>query len=850
MITLDALNPEQRAVVERVNGPLLVLAGAGSGKTRTLTYRIARILDQGMASPHGILAITFTRKAAWELRRRLEELVGTASADITAVTFHSLGYKILCAESGALGYKADALAISDGSEARRLLKRAMKETGVDGTRWDVEQVAAIIEKAKDNLYGPEAFVRVRGDFFEESIAKVYTRYQQLLKENNAVDYGDLIRLSVQVLRANQQTLGFYQQMFRYVSVDEFQDTSFGQYQLIRLLVWAHGNLCCVGSPVQAIYSWRGADIANMLHRFREDFAQAPKVVLHANYRCTQRILNASQQVVHDLPYREELTTDNGEGDLVAVASLHTAWDEANYVAAEIQRLVQDVNYRFEDCAILFRTRAQGRLFEQVLMQRGLPYTLVGDFRFFERREIKDLIAYLRVIHDIFDAGALQRIINRPPRGLGTAALAKLQRDAPELTFDVLGGLHNRDDLPEKVRAAALAFAELLFDDLAMAAKEKSLPALIDHILVRSGYLEWVKGDAEAKARLANLAQLRMLSRRYEGAPDALASFLADIATMGDQDIGIPMETRGVTLATIHSVKGLEFPIVFVAGLEDGIFPHAKALKSPGGIEEEQRLAYVGMTRAMTKLYLSYARTRQAGTSTIECTPSRFLARLPRELIERVSASVPATITPALPRDSSSEMAESESVLTAETPTPTAPDEVTLGAENVLVANAQAPAIETESDLDCWLGEAQSVWNECEVERADEIEAWVLSEQEGDDTALEAEIIAGGDIKIPEAVEAWIAEAQSELLEHETRAPHCARCSAGVSIAEAAYEREAAVRSPVSAAPSQEAKETEEDESTDFDALLKEYADEIAAHEREKAHPASSPRGKPSYALAE
>ena len=298
-------------------------------------------------------------------------------------------------------------------------------------------------------------------------------------------------------------------------------------------------------------------------------------------------------MVRDLPYREELTTDNGEGDPIAVASLHTDWDEANFIAAEIQRLVQDVNYRFEDCAILFRTRAQGRLFEQVLMQRGLPYTLVGDSRFFERREIKDLLAYLRVIHDMFDAGALQRIINRPPRGLGTAALAKLQQGAPELTFDCLSGLHNRDDLPEKVKTAALAFAELLFDDLAMAAKEKSLPALIEHILVRSGYLEWVKGDAEAKERLANLVQLRMLSRRYAGAPDALASFLADIATMGDQDIGIPMETRGVTLATVHAVKGLEFPIVFVAGLEERRFPARQGAQVAG---RHRRRAAAGVCR--------------------------------------------------------------------------------------------------------------------------------------------------------------------------------------------------------------------------------------------------------------
>ncbi len=836
MIALNELNAEQRAVVERVNGPLLVLAGAGSGKTRTLTYRIAHILDQGLTSPHGVLAITFTRKAAWEMRRRLEQLVGAGAADITAVTFHSLGYKILCAESGALGFKADALSISDGSESRRLLKRAMKETDMDSTRWDVEQVAAIIERAKDNLYAPDAFIQVKGDFFQESMAKVYIRYQQLLKENNAVDYGDLVRLSVQLLQQNPQTLAFYQQLFRYVSVDEFQDTSFGQYQLIRLLVWSHHNLCCVGSPVQAIYSWRGADIANMLHRFREDFPKAPRIVLHANYRCTQRILNAAQQVVNDLPYREELTTENAEGDPIAIAATHTDWDESSYIAAEIERLVKEAHYHFEDCAILFRTRAQGRLFEQVLMHRGLPYTLVGDFRFFERREIKDLLAYLRLVHDIFDAGALQRIINRPPRGLGTAALAKLQRGAPELTPDVLTGLHDRDDLPAKVKQAALAFASLLFDDLAMAAKDKTLPLLIDHILVRSSYLEWVKGDAEAKQRLANLAQFRVLSQRYEGVPDALASFLADIATMGDQDIGIPMETRGVTLATIHAVKGLEFPIVFVAGLEEGIFPHAKALRQPNGIEEEQRLAYVGMTRAMTKLYLSYARTRQNGTGPIECTPSRFLARLPKEIVERVSASVPATVAPAPVVDNPIETVDNEPAFTDE------PQEAVVPVSEEVVQVAEPTAetaevtVEAESDFDSWLAEGQDSWNECEAERAEEIEAWVLSDLEGDNTDLEAEALADGEIEIPEQIEALMAEAQSELLDYE------------MSLAEIAYEREEAAKSQASASP-QESKEKEGDEALDYDALLKEYADEIAEHERWKERTGMKQPKKPSYALA-
>ena len=823
MIDLDGLNSEQREAVEHSEGPLLVLAGAGSGKTRTLTYRIAHILDQGLASPHGILAITFTRKAAWELRRRLEELVGKTSADITAVTFHSLGYKILCAESGALGFKPDALAIYDAAQAHRLLQRAMKETGLDSARWNIEEVAAIIERAKDNLYGPEDFVRVRGDFFEESIAKVYTRYQQLLKENNAVDYGDLIRLSVQLLRHNPNTLAFYQQLFKYVSVDEFQDTSFGQYQLIRHLVWGHRNLCGVGSPVQAIYSWRGADIANILQRFKADFPNAPKVVLCANYRCTSNILKAAQAVVQNLAYREELQTDNADGDLIAVAASHTDWDEANFVASEIQRLVDEIGYRHEDCAILFRTRAQGRLFEQVLMHRNLPYTLVGDFRFFERREIKDILAYLRLTHDLFDSGALQRIINKPPRGLGPAALAKLQHGEPELAYTALSDLHRRTDLPERVREAALAFAEMVFDQFCIAAKEKSLPDLLDYILEHSGYLEWVRNDADAKARLANLAQLRILTQRYQGAPGALGSFLAEIATMSDADVGMPIETNGVTLATIHAVKGLEFPIVFLCGLEEGIFPHAKALKLPGGIEEEQRLAYVGMTRAMVKLYLSYARTRQVGDHTIEYTPSRFLAPLSRDLIERVSTTVSATVTapptvepaPAVPEEESSPVIEAVPVR--------ARAEETKNTSRTFVLLESEREMELETEFGIWLREGQSNWLECEVERAEEIETWVLAEFQ-DDTDLEAEQLAEEEMTISDELDTQLGDMQHELLDYL------------MELAEIEYERAAMVRlgSQAESSTAEPIRATADEEPEDLDALAEEYAEEIRQHQLEMA----------------
>ncbi|CAG0944687.1 ATP-dependent DNA helicase PcrA [Anaerolineae bacterium] len=655
MIDLTGLNPEQKAAVEKIDGPLLVLAGAGSGKTRTLTYRIANVLEQGRVSPHGILAITFTRKAASEMRRRLEELVGSAAEDITAVTFHSLGFKLLSAEAETLGYKPDKLTVYDAIEAQRLLHRAMQEMNVNGTRWTLETVAPIIERAKDNLYSPDDFVRVKGDFFEEAIAKVYRRYQQLLLENNAVDYGDLIRLSVQLLRQNPGTLEFYQNLFRYVSVDEFQDTSFAQYQLVRHLVWRNRHLCCVGSPVQAIYSWRGADIHNILERFRQDFLDAPVVILTQNYRSTATILTSAQAVVQELSYREDLHTDNAEGSSVVVVPLNTDWDEANFIANEIKRLDEENYCAHEDCAVLFRTRGQGRLLEQVFMHQGLPYTLIGDFKFFERREVKDILAYLRVVHDIFDASALQRIINRPSRGLGPAALQKLQGGEPELNFAAISGLHHRTDLPPKVLEAATEFADLIFDTLPQLVIEKALPDFFDALLECTGYRAWIEKDPDAKRRTANLRALRAMTTRYEHSEEALGMFLADIATLsavegGDTSLDVPAEAHGVTMATIHAVKGLEFPVVFIAGFEEGIFPHARAMKTPGGMEEETRLAYVAMTRAMTKLYLTYARSRVMGEEMKEHSPSRFLAAIPTHLLERRSATqeTPATAMSNLP----------------------------------------------------------------------------------------------------------------------------------------------------------------------------------------------------------
>jgi len=638
LLDLSSLNDQQREAVDRTDGPLLVLAGAGSGKTRTLTYRIANTLERGLASPHSILAITFTRKAAWEIRRRIMELVGRAAADVTATTFHSFAFKLLSAEGGTLGFNPAKLKVLDGSETRRLLARAVKDAGLDTARWSLDDLAHTLERAKDNLYAPKDFVRVPGDFYEESIAKVYARYQQLLRERNAVDYGDLIRLAVELLRSNASTLTFYQNLFRYVSIDEFQDTSFAQYQLVRHLVWRSQNICCVGSPVQTIYTWRGADINNILNRFRADFPNAPIIGLRANYRSTATILDAAQAVVGDLPYRDEdLCAASGQrGEPISLAALSNDWNEANYIAAEIGRLVGERGYRHEDVAILYRTRPQGRKLEQVLMKREIPYTLVGDRRFFERREIRDVVAYLRVCYDMTDSAALQRVVNVPPRGLGQTALEKLQGADDEFSFAALGGFNRRDDLPPKVRQAAEQFAELLFGELTPASQTMALPQFFDFLLEKTGYTTWIEQGSDAKQRATNLKILRSVVERFDGPQykdNALAMFLSDIAVMDDDDL--PHEANGVTLATVHAVKGLEFPVVFIAGLEEEVFPHVKSLKAPIALEEEQRLVYVAMTRAERELYLTWARARANGDGELrDHAPSRFLARIPRELLQR------------------------------------------------------------------------------------------------------------------------------------------------------------------------------------------------------------------------
>ena len=647
-LDLASLNDKQRIAVDHLDGPLLVLAGAGSGKTRTLTYRLANLLEQGRASPHSILALTFTRKAAAELAHRLEALVGERAKDITATTFHGLGYRLLRAEAHVFGYKPGSLSVYDAADARRLLLRAMKDALVDATRLDLEMVAQTIAEAKEQLRGPETFVTAQGDFFQESVGKVYARYQQLLLEHNAVDYADLIRLALALLQQKPEALAFYQQLFRCISVDELQDTSAAQYELVRCLGWAHRNVCAVGSPVQAIYSWRGGDIENILTRFRRDFENAPLVVLDQNYRSTQTILDAANQLASAFAYPDAaMWTANARGESIALVTLNNDREEARFIEREAQQWVNDYGLSFHDCAVLFRTRVQGRVLEQALMQAGIPYTLVGDFRFLERREIKDALAYLRLLHNLEDAVALQRILNRPPRGLGNAAQQKIQNGAPDFTLDCLYGLEARDDLSDKIKNAARAFLDLVLDELYRASKAQPLPQLLEAVLHQTGYLDWVAQDPEAKLRLSNLRALQTMTQRFADAgAHGLGQFLAEIATLGDTDL--TGNEQGILLSTMHAAKGLEFPVVFLAGMEEGLFPHIKATRTQNQLAEERRLAYVAVTRAKQKLYLTHARTRWNGTATSEQRPSRFLADIPAALLERRSGSNLHALPLALP----------------------------------------------------------------------------------------------------------------------------------------------------------------------------------------------------------
>ena len=645
---LDSLNPTQLDAVEHTEGPLLILAGAGSGKTRVLTHRVAYLIDQGLAAPEEVLAITFTNKAAREMKDRVALLVGPDSRRMWVSTFHAFCARILRVHAEKLGYKRE-FTIYDGADQVRLVKRCIVELGKDPKRFNPRSFQAQISAAKNVLMAPDDFLRNTEGYIAENVAEVYDLYQKRLYENNAMDFDDLIMQTVALLELFPEVRERYQTRFKYIHVDEYQDTNHAQYRLVNILAAAHRNLCVVGDDDQSVYSWRGADIRNILD-FERDYPEAKIVKLEQNYRSTQTILDAANAVVANNASRKakELWTAGDEGDRIRVFAASDEYAEARFVVSEIERLM-DGGTSARDISVFYRTNAQSRALEDVLVREGIPYQVVGGVRFYERAEIKDAMAYLSVIANPDDSGSLERIINVPKRGIGNTSVAKLQDYASKNGISLYDALSEADaaGLTGAARKACRAVRDL-FEGLRVAAVEVPPTDLIGAVLDESGYRKELEAEdtVEAESRLENLEELINAAREYERVePEpTLAGFLQEQALYSDQD-SMTSEGGSVTLMTLHNAKGLEFSHVFVVGMEEGTFPHARSLDEHN-LEEERRLAYVGITRAKETLTLTHARLRSSWGEREYRMPSRFLSEIPDEY---KSGTVPSTLAGATGR---------------------------------------------------------------------------------------------------------------------------------------------------------------------------------------------------------
>jgi DNA helicase-2/ATP-dependent DNA helicase PcrA len=632
-VLLESLNPTQLDAVKHTEGPLLILAGAGSGKTRVLTHRIAYILDQGLAAPEEVLAITFTNKAAGEMKDRVALLVGPDSRKMWVSTFHAFCARILRVHAEKLGYRR-GFTIYDGADQVRLVKRCIVELGKDPKRFNPRAFQSQISAAKNVLMTPDDYLRSTEGYIAENVAEVYDLYQKRLYENNAMDFDDLIMQTVGLLEIFPEVRERYQTRFKYIHVDEYQDTNHAQYRLVNILAAAHRNLCVVGDDDQSVYSWRGADIRNILY-FERDYPEADVVKLEQNYRSTQTILDAANAVVANNASRKpkELWTAGPQGERIRIFTAVDEYAESRFVVSEIERLM-DSGASPRDMAVFYRTNAQSRALEDVLVREGVPYQIVGGVRFYERAEIKDAMAYVSVISNPNDSVALERIINVPKRGLGATSVARLQDHARRNGLSLYGALAeaNAVDLTGSAKKACRAVRDL-FEGWRVAAEEVPPAELIGAVLEESGYKGELEAEntVEAESRLENLEELINAAREYERVePEpTLEGFLQEQALYSDQDA---LDTGGgqVTLMTLHNAKGLEFDHVFVVGMEEGTFPHARSLDEQN-LEEERRLCYVGITRARATLTLSYAKLRSNWGEREYQMPSRFLSEIPEAL---------------------------------------------------------------------------------------------------------------------------------------------------------------------------------------------------------------------------
>jgi DNA helicase II / ATP-dependent DNA helicase PcrA len=633
---LAELNPAQREAVLHTEGPVLVVAGAGSGKTRVLTYRIIHLLRTGGVKPNEILAITFTNKAAGEMKKRLEDMVGGVARAMWVMTFHAACGRILRREIPRLGYRSN-FTIYDQADQVRVVKQCLEDLERDPKRFVPRGIHAQISNAKNRLVGPEEYRAQVSSFYDQTVADVYELYQQRLFASNALDFDDLLFLTVEVLRRFPDAAERWQKAFRYVLVDEYQDTNHAQYMLLKLLASKHRNVCAVGDPDQSIYAFRGADIRNILE-FERDFGEVTTIPLEQNYRSTNAILEAANAVISNNRERKpkNLWSELGEGEPVRVVEVEDEHAEARYVAAEIARLVEE-GLAASEVAVFYRTNAQSRVLEDILVRQEVPYQVIGGPRFYERAEIKDVVAYLQVIDNPTDAVSLGRIANRPRRGIGDTTIARLQTfaDAQNLSlWDALGRAEEAGCGAAPLKAVTKF--RTLMESLMAQSQELSVPELVERVLERSGYVEALQAErtVEAQGRMENLQELVGVAREYQETADdpTLSEFLQQISLFSDQDELVDEGGR-VTLMTLHNAKGLEFRAVFLIGMEEGVFPHARSIEEQG-LEEERRLCYVGLTRAQERLTLTHASSRSLWGSKSYNLPSRFLEELPEERIER------------------------------------------------------------------------------------------------------------------------------------------------------------------------------------------------------------------------
>ena len=641
---LANMNPRQKEAVMHTEGPLLLMAGAGSGKTRVLTHRIAYLIEEKNVNPWNILAITFTNKAAREMKERVNQLLGSGGEDVWVSTFHSMCVRILRRDVDQIGYSRN-FTIIDTSEQNTLMKRVLKELNIDPKKYDPRSILGAISNAKNELLTPADYENQQGSLFEQIVGRCYALYQKELRNNQCMDFDDLIMNTIRLFKENEDALQFYQRKFHYIHVDEYQDTNHAQYTLVNLLADRFKNLCVVGDADQSIYGWRGANMQNILD-FEKDYPDAAVILLEQNYRSTQTILKAANEVIANNLVRKEknLWTENGTGEKISYYRAQNEHDESQFVVSKIQAEISEHGYHYNDFAVLYRTNAQSRMIEETFMKSTVPYTMVGGHKFYDRKEIRDILAYLTLIVNPRDAMSFERVVNTPKRGIGPGSVDKLRQFANENGWSLLEAAQNvtlANAISARIRAKIEDFGRLMAD-LTKEADYLTITELTDEILTKSGYLQMLKAenDLQAQTRQENLEEFKSVTQEYDqkhGEDEGdnrqkLMNFLSDLALVSDQD-DVDEEAPKVTLMTLHAAKGLEFPVIFLVGMEEGIFPLYRSLSNEKELEEERRLAYVGITRAKRKLYLTNAYSRMLYGRVQRNQPSQFVEEINDDLIK-------------------------------------------------------------------------------------------------------------------------------------------------------------------------------------------------------------------------